>query len=228
MTSWEDAVGYSDELSELATLPDETVGACSVAKVERVDGEQVVLSIGADRFCGRRAFSCLVVPRAGDLVSVIGDHHGGRYVTAILERQSPGEVELFSDRAIAIRSSAGVRVTAATALDLEAAGRMCLRSPLLETVAGRFVAFAKAVCVTSGEAVLQSKLARVFSELLDVAAQRIGVHAEHSHRQIDGTEQVRCRHYDLKATEVAQVRAQAALVKAKDLVKMDAKQIQIG
>ena len=82
--------------------------------------------------------------------------------------------------------------------------------------------------VTSGEAILQSRLARLCSELVDVAAQRIGVRAEHSHRQIAGTEQVRCRHFDLKATELAHVRAQAALVKAKDLVKMDAKQIQIG
>jgi hypothetical protein len=84
------------------------------------------------------------------------------------------------------------------------------------------------VCVTSGEALLHSKLARLCSELIDVAAQRIGLTAEHSYRQIDGTEQIRCRQYDLKAAEVANVRAQTVLVKAKDLAKIDAAQIQMG
>jgi hypothetical protein len=224
----EDAVRYSDELSGLVTLPDEALGPCSVAKVERVDGAQVVLSIGADRFCGRRAFSCLVVPQAGDVVSVISDHHGGRYVTAILERLLPGETELFSDRPVSIRSAAGVRVEAGTALEMEAGERIRLGSPLLEAVVGRFAAFAKDVCVTGGQAILHTKLARICSELVDVAAQRIGVHAQHSHRQIDGTEQVRCAHFDLKATELAHVRARVAVVKGQALVKMDAKQIQIG
>jgi hypothetical protein len=38
---------------------------------------------------------------------------------------------------------------------------------------------------------------------------------------------VRCRHFDLRS-DVAQVQAQTTLVKARDLVKMDAAQIQIG
>jgi hypothetical protein len=221
-------VEYREDVSELQVLPDETQGACSVARVERIDAEHVVLSLGDDRFHGRCAFSCLVVPQPGDVVSVVSDRHGGRYVTAILERQLPGEIELFSDRPMSIRSAAGVRVKAATALDLEGGERIRLGSPLLEAVVGRLAAFAKDVCVTSGEAILNSRLARLCSELVDVAAQRIGVRAEHSHRQIDGTEQVRCRHFDLKATELAHVRARSTVVKAKDLVKMDAKQIQIG
>jgi len=149
-------------------------------------------------------------------------------VTAILERPAPGEIELSSDRAIAIRSASSVRVRASEELELEAGDRLRIGAPLLEAVVGRFAASAKAMCVTSGEALLNTRLARLCSALVDVAAQRIGVHAEHSHRRIDGTEQVRCRHFDLKAGELVHVRAPAAIVKGQDLVKMDARQIQIG
>jgi hypothetical protein len=148
-------------------------------------------------------------------------------VTAILERNEPGEVELFSERPLRIRSEAGVSVAAATDLALEAGDRIGIRTALLEAVVGRVSAFAKTLAVTSGEALLRTRLGTICADLLDVAARRIGVNAEHSHRQIEGTEQVRCRHFDLRS-DVAQVQAQVTLVKARDLVKMDAAQIQIG
>jgi hypothetical protein len=220
-------VGYRNEPGGLAVFAGESLAEYLVANVERVEDEQIELALADGRFNGRCAFSCLVVPRAGDTVCVVKDREGRHYVTAILERADPGDVELFSQRPITIRSAARVRVTA-TALEMDAVERIHLRSPVLEAVVGRFAAFAKAVCVTSGEALLHSKLARLCSELIDVAAQRIGVSAEHSYRQIDGTEQLRCRHFDLQAAELAQVRAQTVLVKAKDLAKIDAAQIQIG
>lgn len=207
---------------------DESLAECLVARVARVEDEQVELTLADGRVSGRCAFSCLVVPRAGDTVSVVKDHEGRHYVTAVLERTDPGDVELFSQRPMTIRSAGRVRVTAATALELDAGERIRLGSPVLEAVVGRFAAFAKAVCVTSGEALLHSKLARLCSELIDVAAQRIGLTAEHSYRQIDGAEQIRCRQYDLKVAEVADLRAQTVLVKAKDLAKIDAAQIQMG
>jgi CRP-like cAMP-binding protein len=176
---------------------------------------------------GRCAFSCLVLPRAGDVVAVLRDPAGRHYVTAILERNDQGELELFSERSMTIRSEAGVRVAAATGLELEAGDRIGMRTALVEAVVGRVSAFAKALSVTSGEALLRTRLGTICADLLDVAARRIGVTAEHSHRQIEGTEQVRCRHFDLRS-DVAQVQAQTTLVKARDLVKMDAAQIQIG
>jgi uncharacterized protein DUF3540 len=221
-------VGYRNELSGPAVFAGESLAECLVAHVDRVEGERVELALADGRVSGRCAFSCLVVPCAGDIVSVVKDREGRHYVTAILERADPGDVELFSQRPMTIRSAARVRVTATTALELDAGERIRLGSPVLEAVVGRFAAFAKAVCVTSGEALLHSKLARLCSELIDVAAQRIGVSAEHSYRQISGTEQVRCRQFDLRADELANVRAQTVLVKAKDLAKIDAAQIQMG
>lgn len=212
----------------LTTFAGEGLAECVIAHVEQVGQDLVDLSLADGRVKGRCAFSCLVVPHAGDTVTVVKDSEGRYYVTAILERAGGGDVELFSERPVTIRSAVQVRVAAATALELDAGEGIRVRSPILEAVVGRFAAFAKSVCVTSGEALLQTKLARLCSELVDVAAQRLGVHAEHSHRQIDGTDQLRCRHFDLRASEVAHVRAQTALVKADDLVKMDAAQIQIG
>lgn len=220
-------MGYRAHSVALAVPPEAQHAAYLVAEVIQVDRHVVSLATADDCVDGRCAFSCLVVPRAGDVVGVLRDPPGRYYVTAILERNEPGEVELFSERPLRIRSEAGVSVAAATDLALEAGDRIGIRTALLEAVVGRVSAFAKTLAVTSGEALLRTRLGTICADLLDVAARRIGVNAEHSHRQIEGTEQVRCRHFDLRS-DVAQVQAQVTLVKARDLVKMDAAQIQIG
>lgn len=215
---------YRNDSIALGVLSDQHVIADVIlAQDGRID---LRLPDGA-RVEARCAFSCLVVPRDGDTVSAVGDGGGRFYVTAILERPDPAELELFSEHPMTLRSAAGVTVAAATELRLDAGARIDLRSPVVEAVVGRIAAFAKAVCVTAGEALLRTRVASFCGELLDVSAQRLSVVAEHSHRQIEGTEQIRCRTFDLQSG-VAHIRADAALVKARDLVKMDAAQIQIG
>lgn len=221
-------MGHLNELSDLSALLRDPVAECLLARVERVAEEHAELILGAGRVTAQRAVSCLIALAVGDTVSVIRDQRGTHYVTAVLQREVSGGLEMFSARALSIRSSRSVHLSAATSIDLDAGERVRLRAPLFEALVGRFAAFAKTISVATGEAVLNSKVARLCSELIDIAAQRLGVSAQHSHRQIDGTEQLRCRYLDLRADELMHLRAKTTLVKADDLVKIDASQIQIG
>ena len=221
-------MGLMNELSGLSIPLRESLAQCWVARVERVDEERVELTLNEEPVSAQRAVSCLIALVPGDTVSVIRDNRGVHYVTFILRREAAGALELCSQRALAMHSASSLRLTAGVSIELDAGERVRLRTPQFEALVGRFAAFAKTVSVTAGEAFLNSRISRLCSELVDVAAQRIGVSARHSHRQIDGTEQLRCRHFDLQATEVAHLRAKTTLVKSKDLVKIDASQIQIG
>lgn len=222
-------MGHLNELTTLDLRVQDDELTCVSARVEQTLLRELVLRVGAGLVRGQRAISCLAAPQAGDLVSVMRDARGRHYVTAILEREGDGELLLSSDRGLAIESTdAGIRLNAATQVDILAGERIRVRAPLLETLVNRCTTFAKSLQLTAGEAIMNSGLARLCAELVDVAAQRIGVAAQHSHRQIDGTEQLRCRHLDLQASELAQLRAPTTLIKAKDLAKVDAAQIQIG
>ena len=222
-------MGHLNELTTLDLCTQDEELSCVSARVEQTLAQELVLRVGAGLVRGRRAVSCLAAPLAGDLVSVMRDARGRHYVTAILEREGDGELVLSSDRALAIESTdAGIRLNAATQVEILAGERIRVKAPLLETLVNRCTTFAKTIQLTAGEAIMNSALVRLCADLVDVAAQRIGVAAKHSHRQIDGTEQLRCRHLDLQASELAQLRAPAMLIKAKDLAKVDAAQIQIG
>jgi hypothetical protein len=211
-------MGHRDELSSLGLLIDDASAPWSSAVVREVGANGAIL-LARDRgdvherpVRAAVALSCLIAPLVGDRVALFRDAVGRRFVTAILERTAPGPLSLFSERAIEVGSATAIR----------------LRAPLLEAVGDRFSACVRSLRAIASEVVLESKLARLCSGLVDVVAQRIGVHAEHSHRQIDGTEQLRCRDLDLRASELAHVRARTTIVKASTLVKIDAAQIQIG
>jgi Protein of unknown function (DUF3540) len=211
-------MGHRDEMSTFDLPIDDANAPWSSAVVRELhDGGELVLE-RADGAVARRpvrasvALSCLVAPQAGDRVALFQDEAGRRYVTAILERTAAGPLTLFSERPIEVGSSTAIR----------------LRAPLLEAIGDRFSTCVRSLRAIASEVMLESKLARLCSGLVDVVAQRIGVHAEHSHRQIDGTEQLRCRDLDLRASELAHVRARTTIVKASTLVKIDAAQIQIG
>jgi Protein of unknown function (DUF3540) len=221
-------MGHLNEFRDLSILLNEPLASCLVARVAHVHEEKIELMLAEGRVSAQRAVSCLIALQSGDTVSVIRDNGNVHYVTAVLKRETDGELQLFSQRALAIRSASSIHLVAVTSIELDASKRVAVRAPQFEAVVGRFAAYAKTVTVATGEALLNCKLSRLCSELIDIAAQRIGVSAKHSHRQIEGTEQLRCRYLDLQATEIAHLRAKTTLVKSKDLVKIDAAQIQIG
>ena len=213
-------MGHREDLSTLATLAADVGASWRSAVVRDVDaqgGVRLAPSSNQGAAFGEPlraavALSCLVAPQAGDCVALFEDTDGRRYVTTILERAAPGPLVLFSERALEVGSATAIR----------------LRAPLLEAIGDRFSTCVRSLRAVAAEAVLDSKLARLCSGLVDVVAQRIGVHAEHSHRQIDGTEQLRCHDLDLRASGLAHVRAHTTIMKAATLVKIDAAQIQIG
>jgi hypothetical protein len=221
-------MGLMNELGDLAVPLGDGALECVVAQVLRVDGECAELMLGGALVPAQRAVSCLVALVPGDTVSVLRDGCRRHYVTAILEREPTAALQLSTARPLTLHTAQDLRLAAATSIEIEAGERVRLRAPLLEALVGRFAAIAKTVSVATGEALLHSRIASLCSELVTVAAERLGVSARHSHRQIDGTEQLRCRHLDLRASEVAHLRAGTTLIKSQDLVKIDASQIQIG
>jgi hypothetical protein len=221
----------ADPLNALAAaaLPAAAGAATLCAQVRRIDdaGIELALDDEADLVRARIAVSCLVAPLPGDRVAVFRDAAGRHYVTAVLERIGDGELHLHSERAINLSSARALSISGATIV-LDAQQRLGLRAPLIEALGERFSACVRTLHARAGEALLDSRAARLCSEIVDVMAQRLGVSAQHSHREITGAEQVRCRDYDLRAESLASVRAETTLVKSKSLVKIDASQVQIG
>jgi hypothetical protein len=160
----------------------------------------------------KRAASCLLAPEAGDSVLVCGPHAAALYIIAVLERSTdaPSRLVLGKDA------------------ELSASGRLSLSSDELlvrartaTTLIDTLSSFGRELSASIGKIKL---VGNVFESFLD----RFSQFAGHSLRTIDGVDQVRSTVIDYRAEQSLNLQGSEVIATAKELIKVDGKQIHIG
>ncbi|MCC6523894.1 MAG: DUF3540 domain-containing protein [Polyangiaceae bacterium] len=188
----------------------------------------LTVRLGRERHAARRAKSCLVAPDVGDrvLCAVEGE---AVFVLAVLEG-APG---------------AATRVSAEGDLKLQATtGRLTLGATEgIDLVTGKTVGVtggavhvrAKTGSVAVEELGFLSRLVRaevgkvaLLAEHVDSTVTRIVQRAKRAFRFVEEVEQVRAGTLDLRAENLAAIRADNTLLTARVLAKIDAAQVHIG
>jgi hypothetical protein len=178
----------------------------------------------------RRAVSCLVEPAVDDTVLLTVLPTGECYVLAILERPeatATATLTVPGDLHVALP---GGRFTVAARESVElAAGRE------VSIAAGRLN-----VNAVDGNVVLQkltllaglvrgeSESVRVVAATLDSVVGRLTQRLGRSFRTVEESDHLRANHIDYRAKEHLSLHADAAIVSANELVKVDAEQIHLG
>ncbi|MCW7540759.1 DUF3540 domain-containing protein [Aquabacterium sp. A7-Y] len=184
----------------------------ALGEVERSRDGVVVVSSERGLLQARLAVSCLVQPECGDtvLVALRGPQ---AYVLAVLERASEAPL------AMVLPCSASLSVQGD--LRLQARGAISLQGEAVEAVAGRISLVGQAVHWLADT--LESTAAR-----MKQVAGLWTVQVKSHHRHVEDMEMVRAGHVDLRAEEVLHLNAGHTVMKSRELVKIDGKQIQVG
>lgn len=198
-----------------------------IGEVEKSGEAGVMVSTGAGIVRARLAFSCLVQPVCGDVV-LLSRRDDACFVLSILERRSDAPVEMRIAGSLAIDVAgnatlqargttrvAGGEAAELTAAKVDIAGHdVEVSGERLNLIGKAFNWFADTVDGT----------ARVIRQVSDVFALRARSHS----RQVEDMELVRVGHLDLRADKILNMNAEHAIVKSRELVKFDGKQIQVG
>ncbi len=182
-----------------------------VAEVERADGKEIVISTAAGIYRATVAPSCLVQPACGDTV-LVARHEQQFIVLAIIGRSSDASLKLQLPRDTVIEVEGTLKVNAAamhfTAPDMAfSAENLSLWTRGVKWIADRF---------------------ELAAHTLHQTAHNASLRAKGYQRNIEGVESVQAGHIDMKADELMHLRATHAVIKTKELVKIDGKQIQVG
>jgi hypothetical protein len=164
-------------------------------------GDGVRVRIGGESFDAVRAKSCLVAPEAGDRV-LCAVEPGAVFVLAVL---TGGEA---------------TRVTAEGALSIEAP-HIAVRADESTVTVGKLGFFAGLVDAHA------QKLA-VLADDIDTIATRIAQKAKRAFRLVEEVDQLRAGTVDVRAENLATIRAENALISARVLAKIDGEQINLG
>ncbi len=177
----------------------------------------------------RRAVSCLVEPAVGDTVLVTVLATGECYVLAILERPEATATTLTVPGDLNVSLPGGRFVVAARESVELAAGRE------VSVAAGRVsvnavdgsVALQK-LSLLAGLVRGEAESVKVVAAAIDTAVGRLTERIGRSFRTVEESDHLRANHIDYRAKEHLSLHADAALVSANELVKVDAEQIHIG
>jgi Protein of unknown function (DUF3540) len=182
-----------------------------VAEVERADGKEIVISTATGIYRATVALSCLVQPACGDTV-LVARHEQQFIVLAIIGRTSDASLKLQLPRDTVIEVEGTLKMNAAamhfTAEDMAfSAENLSLWTRGVKWIAHRF---------------------ELAAHTLHQTAHNASLRARGYQRTIEGVESVQAGHIDMKADELMHLRATHAVLKTKELVKIDGKQIQVG
>jgi hypothetical protein len=178
----------------------------------------------------RRALSCLVEPVEGDKVLMFADPEGACWILAVLEREaSTASTDLVLEGNTRLVSQNGsITVSAPRGVRLESDDVVAATTPRFRLVA-RSAELATQRILAFGETLdVDIKSIKVFARTIDRFVDHVVERCRSATRVVEDSETVRAGRLDLKAERLFSVSGENAVVSAKEVVKVDGRQIHMG
>jgi len=195
-------------------------GSQGIATLIEREGDELQLDDGQARFTARRATSCLVEPMPGDRVWVVSQ--GERFVIAVLDRPSAAATKTR------LSLEGDVELHASGSLELTCDRQLALRSDELQVEARSARVLFDRCATVLGNLYAHLRETTIVGKVLETLVERVSQHSKRSYRAISEIDHVQAGSIDYRAQEALHVHAKHAMIRAEQLVKMDADQIHLG
>lgn len=197
--------------------------------VEAKGGSLTVRVDGGD-YAAKRARSCLVAPEAGDEVLVSFGRGGRCFVLALLEGGGEeGKTTLDVDGDLEVRVATGrFGVRAARGVSLTSGDEVSLAGKTLSVSALEGTVFIQKLAYLGSRLKAEVEAIKTLGTVYDSVFERVSQRVKRSFRTVEDIDQVKAKTVDYAAESTMALRAENAVVHAEELVKVDAKQVQLG
>jgi len=176
----------------------------------------------------KRARSCLVAPRPGDEVLVAFGSGGRCFILAVLEGEE-GATTLEVEGDLEVRAGSGkIGVRAARGVNITSGDELNLTGKSLGVSALEGTVFVQKLAYLGSRFEAQVEAIKTVGAVCDSLFERVSQRVKRSFRTVEDIDQVKAKKIDYAAESTMALRAEHAVVHAEELVKVDAKQIQLG
>ncbi|CAN7159216.1 DUF3540 domain-containing protein [Variovorax paradoxus] len=176
-----------------------------------------------------RAASCLLRPAVGDTVLVTGPDATRLYLTAVAEQAdaSASRIDVAGDMTLASERGA-VTVESSTHIAMRGEQGLSLDAPQLRINAEDADCRVDRLQYQGQEAVTTVLSIRVIGRVYEAVMDRLVHLSKTAFRMTEDVEHLRAGRIDYEAAETARLHGKNTVVTAKEIVKVDAKQIHMG
>ncbi|MGO1766299.1 hypothetical protein CAP48_00150 [Advenella sp. S44] len=198
-----------------------------IGTVKKQQAQEFVVECDGYEWVCRRAASCLLQPQIGDTVLISGPERERVYLIAVIEQAQqnestvnvPGRLNISAD-SVNIQSAAAMQLHGGTALDLTTA-QLKLSAKTGQCVVEDMTYAGREVKTTVG---MMRVIGKVYESIMD----RLSFMSRTSFKLTEEVEHLRAGTIDYQAEQSARLHSKYTVVTAKDLVKVDGKQIHMG
>ena len=197
--------------------------------VLRVEGDRVVVQGASAVLYCRRAVSCVVDPRADDLVLFAGIASGERYVLAVLER--PGDPAAVWSSAGPVTLAApegGVTVAARDGVHVVTPAAVRVTSDGLSVTAREGDLAVQALTYVGAAVAANLDDIKLTAQRIDTVAERLSQKLKRAYRAVSEIDQLRAEQGDWSFRKTLGLHAANVVATATELVKVDGDQIHLG
>lgn len=198
-----------------------------IGTVKKQDEQEFVVECDGHEWVCRRAASCLLQPQIDDTVLISGPERERVYLIAVIEQAQqnqstfsvPGELTISAE-SININSVASMQLNGGTELGMKSA-QLNLSAEKGQCVVDEMQYVGREVKSTVG---MMRIIGKVYESIMD----RLSFMSRTSFKITEEVEHMRAGTIDYQAEQSARLHSKYTMVTAKDLVKVDGKQIHMG
>jgi Protein of unknown function (DUF3540) len=200
-----------------------------VGTVHVIEGDLIRVEINDEMRIARRAASCLLAPAPGDAVLVVLLESGAAYILAVLERDADTSTRIILEGDASIEAPTGkVRVLSREGIDVVTEKDINVIAAHVNTQASEVTITSERLGIFSTAVNADVGVVKVVAEALDSIADRIFQKAKRVYRVVTEQDNLRAESIDHAAKRTLSIRAEHAIITAKELVKVDGEQIHLG
>ena len=175
----------------------------------------------------QRAAGCLLAPAVGDRVLAAADA-SGTWILCVLERDPSRPALIDAPGDVHIQSNGQVKLDARSGMNLSSRGELAMNADLVRVNSSRLEAITGHLNWLAERVTARVGLTRFIGQAMESLFDRVSSHCRISMRQVDQLDQLSAGRIDRRASGDISMQSENLVAGARNLAKVDGKQIHIG
>jgi len=176
-----------------------------------------------------RAFSCIIEPRAGDVVLFSIDERQQCHILSIIERPNCSDTELAFPGNVCLRTSRGeLNIHSRRGMNMVCEQEITQVAETFTLAARKGLFKVDSLTAIGSTLVSRIKFVQTIADRLETVAEHWLQKLTNSFRQIDGVDQLKARDSIHTVKNLYSMRSKQAAILARKDIKMDAERIHMG